>query len=149
MLAIPITMRGISVRKNYVITMAIAGGFAGLAGVMDMLGYQYRFGVLDVQTSQIGFIGIAVALLGRNKAIGVGLSAVLFASLLYGTSTRSLNSDVFPPALASNLTWMIQALVLLFIGADVLILYVWHARQRLVRWIRAQWPESMQPTGSG
>jgi ABC-type uncharacterized transport system permease subunit len=140
---------GISVAKNYVITMAIAGGFAGLAGVMDMLGYQYRFGVLDVQISQIGFIGIAVALLGRNKAVGVGLSALLFASLLYGTSTRTLNPDVFPPALASNLTWMIQALVLLFIGADVLILYVWHARQRLVRWIRRQWPQSMQPTGTG
>ena len=44
---------------------------------------------------------------------------------------------------------MIQALVLLFIGADVLILYVWHARQRLVRRIRAQWSESIQPTGTG
>src|SRR5213080_3165998 len=93
---------GISVARNYIVAMAIAGGFAGLAGVMDMLGYQYRFGRLDVQTSQVGFIGIAVALLGRNKAVGVGLSALLFASLLYGPSTRSLISDVFPPALASN-----------------------------------------------
>src|SRR5213080_3397316 len=124
---------GISVAKNYVITMAIAGGFAGLAGVLDMTGYQYRFGVLDVQTSQLGFIGIAVALLGRNKAVGVGLSALLFASLLYGTSTRSLNPDVFPPTLAGNLTWMIQALVLLFIGADVLIIYVWQARKKVLR----------------
>jgi len=101
--------------------------------VMDMLGYQYRFGVLDVQTSNIGFIGIAVALLGRNKAIGVALSALLFASLLYGTSTRSLDPSVFPPTLASNLTWMIQALVLLFIGADILILYVWQARKKVLR----------------
>jgi general nucleoside transport system permease protein len=134
---------GISVAKNYVVAMAVAGGFAGLAGVMDMLGYQYRYGVLDVQTSQIGFIGIAVALLGRNKAIGVGLSAILFASLLYGTSTRTIDQSVFPPQLASNLTWMIQALVLLFIGADVIILYVWNARKKL---IRAQTAPTPQPT---
>ena len=124
---------GISVSRNYVTAMAISGMFAGLAGCLDMIGYQYRFGVLDVQTSQLGFIGIAVALLGRNKALGVGLSALLFASLLYGTSTRSLNPDVFPPTLAGNLTWMIQALVLLFIGADVLIIYVWQARRKVLR----------------
>jgi general nucleoside transport system permease protein len=124
---------GISVSKNYILAMLISGTFAGLAGVMDMLGYLYRFGQLDVQTSQIGFIGIAVALLGRNKAIGVALSALLFASLLYGTSTRSLDPSVFPPTLATNLTWMIQALVLLFIGADILILYVWNARKKLRR----------------
>jgi general nucleoside transport system permease protein len=126
--------------------MAVAGMFAGLAGVMDMLGYLYRFGTLDVQTSQIGFIGIAVALLGRNKAVGIGLSAILFASLLYGTSTRTIDQSVFPPQLASNLTWMIQALVLLFIGADVLILSVWKARKKLMRAPRAPRP---QTTGSG
>ncbi|HYY03367.1 MAG TPA: ABC transporter permease [Gaiellaceae bacterium] len=123
---------GISVARNYILAMAISGCFAGLAGCMDMLGYQYRFGVLDVQTSQIGFIGIAVALLGRNKAIGVALSALLFAGLLYGTSTRSISQTVLRPELAGNLTLMIQALVLLFVGADVLILYLWQARRRLL-----------------
>ena len=53
--------------------MAIAGSFAGLGGALDILGWQFRLGSLDIQTSQIGFIGIAVALLGRNTAIGVGL----------------------------------------------------------------------------
>jgi simple sugar transport system permease protein len=125
---------GISVAKNYVLAMAISGTFAGLAGVVDMLGFQYQYGQLDVVNSNnIGFIGIAVALLGRNKAIGIALSALLFASLLYGTSTRSLDPSVFPPTLAGNLTLMIQALVLLFIGADVLILYVWNARKKLRR----------------
>ncbi|TML13058.1 MAG: ABC transporter permease [Actinobacteria bacterium] len=123
---------GISVARNYIVAMAIAGGFAGLAGVMDMLGYQYRFGRLDVQTSQVGFIGIAVALLGRNKAIGVFFSALLFAALLYGTSSRSIDQTVLKPELAGNLTLMIQALVLLFVGADVLIMYVWAARRRVL-----------------
>jgi ABC-type uncharacterized transport system permease subunit len=123
---------GISVARNYIIAMAIAGAFAGLAGVMDMLGYQYRFGVLDVQTSQLGFIGIAVALLGRNKAVGIFLSALLFAALLYGTSSRSIDQTVLRPELAGNLTLMIQALVLLFVGADVLIMVLWRARRRVL-----------------
>ncbi len=133
---------GISPARNYIAAMAISGFFAGLAGVMDMIGYQYRLGVLDVQTSQIGFIGIAVALLGRNTAIGTGLAALLFASLLYGTSTRSLDPSVFPPELAGNLTLMIQALVLLFVGADVLILYIWQARRRLFRGRGSGTPEA-------
>ena len=124
---------GISVARNYFLAMAIAGTFAGLAGALDILGWQYRIGVLDVQTSVIGFIGIAVALLGRNTAIGVGLSALLFGALLYGTSTRSLDPEVFPPDLAGNLSLMIQALVVLFVGADLLIVYLWQARRKLRR----------------
>ena len=121
---------GISVGRSYVVAMAISGAFAGLAGAVDILGYLFRIGVLDIQSSQIGFIGIAVALLGRNTAIGVALSSLLFGALLYGTSTRSLDPDVFPPELAGNLTLIIQGLVLLFVGADVLILYVWQARRK-------------------
>src|SRR5947208_9850249 len=111
--------------------MAISGLFAGLAGAIDILGWQYRLGVLDVQVSNIGFIGIAVALLGRNTAVGVFFASLLFGALLTGTSTRSLDPNIFPPQLAGNLALMIQALVLLFIGADVLILYVWQARRKL------------------
>ena len=124
---------GINVARNYFLAMAIAGSFAGLGGALDILGWQYRLGSLDIQTSQIGFIGIAVALLGRNTAIGVGLSALLFGALLYGTSTRSLDPEVFPPELAGNLTLMIQALVLLFVGADLLVVYVWNLRRKLRR----------------
>jgi simple sugar transport system permease protein len=109
--------------------MAISGAFAGLGGAVDILGWQYRLGVLDIQVSNIGFIGIAVALLGRNKAVGVGLAALLFGALVNGTSTRGLDPSVFPPQLAGNLTLMIQALVLLFVGADVLVLYLWQARR--------------------
>ena len=124
---------GINVARNYFLAMAIAGMFAGLGGALDILGWQYRLGQLDIQTTQIGFFGIAVALLGRNTAIGVGLGALLFGALLYGTSTRSLDPDVFPPELAGNLTLMIQALVLLFVGADLLVLYIWNLRRRVRR----------------
>jgi simple sugar transport system permease protein len=121
---------GINVARSYFIAMAISGTFAGLAGAVDILGWQYRLGVLDIQVSSIGFIGIAVALLGRNTAIGILFSSLLFGALLYGTSTRSLDPEVFAPELAGNLTMMIQGLVLLFVGADVLILWVWTRLRR-------------------
>jgi ABC-type uncharacterized transport system permease subunit len=115
---------GISVARNYFLAMAISGAFAGLAGAIDILGWQFRISTGDIQTSSVGFVGIAVALLGRNTAIGVGLGALLFGSLLTGTSTRNLDPEVFQPELASNLTLLIQGLVVLFVGADVLILWL-------------------------
>jgi ABC-type uncharacterized transport system permease subunit len=122
---------GISVARNFIVAMTISGLFAGLAGALDILGWQFRLGVTDVQVSNIGFIGIAVALLGRTTAVGVGLGALLFGALFTGTSTRSLDPNVFPPQLAGNLALMIQALILLFVGADLLILYIWQARRKL------------------
>lgn len=123
---------GISVPKNLIRAMAISGAFAGLAGGLDMLGYLYRFGVSDIPVSAVGFLGIAVALLGRNTAIGTGLGALLFGALLYGT-THGLNSNVIQPELAGNLTYMIQGLIVLFVGADILILYIWNSRRKLRR----------------
>jgi ABC-type uncharacterized transport system permease subunit len=124
---------GISVRRNYFLAMAISGAFAGLAGAIDLLGWEFKLDLTIVQTTQIGFIGIAVALLGRNTAPGVFVSAVLFGALLNGTSTRNLDPSVFQPELAGNLTRIIQGLVVLFVGADLLILYVWQARRKLRR----------------
>lgn len=122
---------GISVGRNFVVAMAISGLFAGLGGAIDILGWQFRLGVLDVQVSNIGFIGIAVALLGRNTAVGVGLAALLFGSLFNGVSSRSIDASIFPATLAGNLALTIQALILLFIGADLLIVYVWRSRKKL------------------
>jgi simple sugar transport system permease protein len=125
---------GISVRRSIFLAMAISGLFAGLAGAVDVLGWQFRVGVDDVQGSTVGFIGIAVALLGRNRAPGIFFSALLFGALINGTSTRNLDPNVFKPELASNLTLMIQGLVLLFVGADILVLYLWRARSLLKFW---------------
>jgi ABC-type uncharacterized transport system permease subunit len=115
---------GISVARNYFLAMAIAGGFAGLAGALDVLGWKFRLDLTDIQASTIGFVGIAVALLGRNTAIGVFFAALLFAALITGTSTRNLDPEIFQPELASNLTLLIQGLIVLFVGADVLVLWL-------------------------
>jgi len=121
---------GINVRRNYIIVMAICGGFAGLGGALDVLGWQFRIATNDIQTTQLAFFGIAVALLGRNTAIGTLLGALLFAGLLTGTSVRNLDPTVFEPQLATNLTYTIQGLVVLLISTDVLVVYLLRLRRK-------------------
>jgi simple sugar transport system permease protein len=123
--------QGISVGRSYILVMAICGLFAGLAGALDVLGWQFRVATNDVQVTQIGFLGIAVALLGRNTAIGVALSALLFGALLTGTSVRNLDPEVFEPELATNLTTIIQGLVVVLVSAEVLIVWLFTARRRI------------------
>jgi general nucleoside transport system permease protein len=113
---------GMSVGKNYILVMAVCGLFAGLAGAVDVLGWQFRIATNDIQIAYLGFIGIAVALLGRNTAIGTLAAALLFGALLSGTSQRNLDPTIFEPSLAQNLTYIIQGLVVLIVSADVLVL---------------------------
>ena len=122
---------GISVSKNYFLALAISGAFAGLAGSVDLLGFKSSVDTGDFAGNFIAFTGIAVALLGRNKAIGILFAALLFAGLEVGTSTRQLDPAVFEPALAVDLATIIQALVIFFVGAEFLILYAWRARRFL------------------
>jgi general nucleoside transport system permease protein len=122
---------GISVRWNYFLALAISGAFAGVAGSMDMLGWKFHVAENDFPTNTTGFIGIAVALLGRNKAVGILLAALLFGALQVGTSPRQLDPNVFNPELATNLATIIQALIIAFVGAELLIVYIWRARKRI------------------
>jgi ABC-type uncharacterized transport system permease subunit len=132
---------GMSVAKNYVLVMAVCGAFAGLAGSLDVLGWQFRLATNDIQISQIGFLGIAVALLGRNTAIGTVAAALLFGGLLSGTSQRNLDPTIFQPELAGNLTLIIQGLVVLFVSADVLVLGLLRRARGMVPGRRRPAPE--------
>jgi len=121
---------GISVARNYILVMAVCGAFAGLAGTVDLLGFRFRIATNDIPINQVAFFGIAVALLGRNTAIGVLFSALLFGGLITGTSVRNLDDSIFEPALATNLTYMIQGMVVLFVSTDVLVVYLMRLRRR-------------------
>jgi simple sugar transport system permease protein len=121
---------GIPVARNYFFAMAIGGAFAGLAGALDVTGWEYQVAPGDLQASQIGFIGLAAALLGRNTAVGVGFASLLFGALITGTSSRQLDPTIFRPDLAENLTIIIQGLVVLFVGLNLGAFWAWLRRRR-------------------
>jgi ABC-type uncharacterized transport system permease subunit len=137
---------GISVARNYIVVMAVCGLFAGLGGALDVLGWEFRVATNDIQISNVGFIGIAVALLGRNTAVGTFFSALLFGALLTGTSVRNLDPNVFQPDLANNLTYIIQGLVVLLVSADVLVTWIWKRRRG---WGRRREPAPPLRSGAG
>jgi ABC-type uncharacterized transport system permease subunit len=68
------TASGIDARGMVLKTMLISGAIAGLIGLPDLMGRTYHFGTEF--TAGLGFLGIAVALLGRNSPLGIALAAV-------------------------------------------------------------------------
>jgi general nucleoside transport system permease protein len=127
---------GINAGRTYTKVMLVCGAFAGLAGVIDVLGWQFAVATNDIQNASVvglGFIGIAVALLGRNTTSGVLVSALLFGALINGTSVRNLDPAVFPPELATNLTLIIQGLIVLLVSAPVIVTAMYKLRGRRSR----------------
>jgi ABC-type uncharacterized transport system permease subunit len=70
---------GVDSRRMILVTMLMSGAIAGLAGVPQLLGSSYRFG-LDFPAGY-GFTGLAIALLGRNHPVGVAFGSLLWAWL--------------------------------------------------------------------
>jgi ABC-type uncharacterized transport system permease subunit len=70
---------GVDARAMVIKTMLLSGAVAGLIGLPDLLGDTHHFGTEF--TAGLGFLGIAVALLGRNSPVGIALAALLFAFL--------------------------------------------------------------------
>ncbi len=83
---------GIDVSATYVRMMVASGAISGLAGAIHALGLVHRF--VSGFSPGYGFTGIAIALLGRNSAMGVVLGAILFGALSSAGATIQLFSDV-------------------------------------------------------
>jgi len=101
---------GMPTGSTLVATMALAGALAGLAGVNEVMGFRYRF--LDNFAGGIGFLGIAVALLGRVRVSGVLASALLFGVLNAGAVEVDLFTEV-----PREIVLVVQAAILLFVVA--------------------------------
>lgn len=101
---------GISAVKITVIAMLISGALAGMMAVNTTQGEAERL-ILN-STEGAGFIGIAVALMGRNHPFGVFLAAILFGFLYQGGAELALWTSI-----PIQLIIVIQALVILFTGA--------------------------------
>ena len=91
---------GISVARSTVAAMAVSGLFAGIAGSLDILGWQFHLTTQDVRASTIGFMGIAVALLGRNSAVGI-----LFSALAVRRTVRRHVDEAARPGHLRSQTW--------------------------------------------
>jgi ABC-type uncharacterized transport system permease subunit len=107
---------GIAIKRNIILTMALAGAFAGLAGAFRLMGQSPYQLIANVFSSDpAGFDAIGVALLGRTTAIGVLLSSLLFGGLRQGSSFMQLNAGV-----PGDLVLIIQALILFSIASEFL-----------------------------
>lgn len=101
---------GTSATKITVVAMLISGALAGLMSVNATMGESER--LIMNATEGAGFIGIAVALMGRNHPFGVLLAAILFGFLYQGGAELALWTSI-----PRELIVVIQALVILFTGA--------------------------------
>ena len=91
---------GMSVNRNIVFSMMIAGGLSGLAGVAQYVGNasNIQIGVMPSQ----GFDGIAVSLLGANNPVGILISALFFGILYSGKGFMNANTSI-PPEIADTI----------------------------------------------
>lgn len=101
---------GISPVKITIIAMMISGGLAGMMAINNVMGEAERLILGSVEGA--GFIGIAVALMGRSHPVGILFSALLFGALYQGGAELGLWTKI-----PRELVIVIQALVILFTGA--------------------------------
>jgi general nucleoside transport system permease protein len=112
---------GINVKRIIILTMALSGMLAGLAGTIEVTGLNYRH-ELNFSIGY-GYEAIAIALLGRSHPLGVVLAAILFAAMRNG-ATRMQFLTQMPVDLIS----MLQALILLFVAADAIVRYIYRIK---------------------
>ena len=102
---------GISPARQIMLAMAISGALASGVALNEIMGSQHRL-ILGF-TGGFGFVGIAVALMGRNHPVGIILAALLFGALYQGGSELSFDM----PRISRDMVVVIQGLVILFAGA--------------------------------
>ena len=102
---------GISPGRITIVAMLSSGALAGCLGLNELMGAQHR--ILIDFPGGAGFVGIAVALMGRNTPVGIFIAAVLFGALYQGGSQLSFDL----PKINRDMVVVMQGLVILFCGA--------------------------------
>lgn len=105
---------GIKVARIIILTMMISGFLAGLGGAVETQGVVSRF--QPGFNVGLGFDGITIALLAKTNPFGVIPAALLFGAMRAGASSMQFEAGV-----ASQIVDIMQALILFFVAADVLI----------------------------
>lgn len=112
----------ISIRKNIILAMVISGGVAGLVASNDILGYTHRY--KESFSAGYGFLGIAVALLGKNHPFGIVLSALLFGAL----HNSSIALDIETQKISRDLVNVLEGTIILFIACEAYLQKKWRMR---------------------
>ena len=102
---------GISPKKQMIIAMTISGSLAGMVAIGEVLGDRHLY--YHDFSAGLGFMGIAVALLGRNHPAGVFIAAIFFAVLLRG----GIFIDAFTQYVSKDLVEVLQAIIILFVAS--------------------------------
>jgi simple sugar transport system permease protein len=102
---------GIPPARTVIVAMTVSGALAGLMSLNEVLGVQHR--LLLNMPGGAGYVGIAVALMGRSHPVGIVLAAVLFGALYQGGSELSFDM----PRLTRDMVVVIQGLIILVCGA--------------------------------
>ncbi|MEN9933622.1 MAG: hypothetical protein RLZZ387_201 [Chloroflexota bacterium] len=112
---------GMSVTRNIVLTMALSGALAGLAGAVTILGLEHNYKAAF--TGGYGFDSIAIALLAGSNPIGIIPAAAFWGALRNGAGLMQLQSGI-----SINLINIIQALVIVFIAAPQIVRWIYRIR---------------------
>lgn len=102
---------GIRPTKSIIITMCISGALASGVAINQVIGIDYR--LIAGFVNGAGFVGIAVALIGRNHPLGIVLASVLFGILYQGGTEMNFEN----PNISKDMVLAIQGLIVLFAGA--------------------------------
>jgi simple sugar transport system permease protein len=102
---------GISPARIAMVTMSVSGALASGLAVNEIMGYQHRL-ILEF-TAGYGFVGIAVALMGRAHPIGIVLAALLFGMLYQGGAELAFAQ----PKITRDMVVVIGGIIILFAGA--------------------------------
>lgn len=102
---------GISPARTIMIAMILSGALAGLMGINELMGSQHR--IIVNFTNGYGFVGIAVALMGRNHPVGIFIAALLMGALYQGGAELAFEM----PSITRDMVVVIQGFVILFTGA--------------------------------
>ncbi|NUR28284.1 MAG: ABC transporter permease [Catenulispora sp.] len=110
---------GISVSRNQVYAMLIAGALMGLVAVTQVSGtLSASHAMTNTLDNGIGFTGITVALLGRGKPVGVALAALLFGALNAGGRVMEASTQ---PTVPHDVVTVLQAIIVVFVAAPMLV----------------------------
>jgi general nucleoside transport system permease protein len=102
---------GVPIARVVIISVILAGGLAGLVAINEVMGVHHR--LFLGFSNGYGFVGIAVALMGRNHPVGIVLAAILFGALYQGGTELAFDY----PQITKEIVVVMEGLVILFCGA--------------------------------